>query len=296
MSGALAGGAALVANDMHLDLRVPGLWFRTRAIYPNPRRAGRTVDITGATLPGTPAIVVGSNGSVAWGFTNAYADSVDWVRVLSDAAHPRSVPAPPTASGRSKNIRRRSTYTAGADETIDVDETIWGPILAKDTDGTPLALAWTAQQPGAFNFALQNFEVAETADEGVAAAQVAGVPPQNIVIGDRAGNIAWTIAGRLPKRIGDYDPRLPADFSQPNTGWDGWLDARSYPLIANPPWQRLWTANQRVVEDPFLAVVGDGGYDLGARARQIRDDLRAQGSFTARDDAHDPARRSRSVA
>ena len=53
VAGALAGGAALVANDMHLDLRVPGLWFRTRIIYPNPRRPGRTVDVTGASLPGT---------------------------------------------------------------------------------------------------------------------------------------------------------------------------------------------------------------------------------------------------
>jgi penicillin amidase len=279
VSGALAGGAAIVANDMHLDLRVPGLWFRTRAIYPNPRRAGRTVDVTGATLPGTPALVVGSNGSVAWGFTNSYADSVDWVRVLSDAEHPDQYR---TADGF-KPIEKHSEtirVQGGTDETIDVDDTIWGPILAKDTDGTPLALAWTAQQPGAFNFALQSFEVAETVDEGVAAAQAAGVPPQNILIGDRAGNIAWTIAGRLPKRIGDYDPRLPADFSQPNTGWDGWLDARSYPLIANPPWQRLWTANQRVTEEPFLAVLGDGGYDLGARARQIRDDLRAHDAFT----------------
>jgi penicillin amidase len=279
VSGALAGGAALVANDMHLDLRVPGLWFRARAIYPNPRRAGRTVDVTGASLPGTPAIIAGSNGSVAWGFTNAYADTVDWVRVVSDAEHPGQYR---TSDGFRPIEKHAETIRVhgGANETLDVEDTIWGPILAKDADGTPLALAWIAQQPGAFNFTLQNLELAETADEGVATAQAAGVPPQNFVIGDRAGNIAWTIAGRLPKRIGDYDPRLPADFSEAGTGWDGWLDARSYPLIANPPWQRLWTANQRVTEDPFLAVVGDGGYDLGARARQIRDDLRAHDTFT----------------
>ena len=85
VAGALADGAAIVANDMHLDIRVPGLWFRARLVYPNPRRAGRTVDVVGASLPGTPAIIAGSNREIAWGFTNSYADTTDWVRVLPGA-------------------------------------------------------------------------------------------------------------------------------------------------------------------------------------------------------------------
>jgi len=282
VSGALASGAALVANDMHLDLRVPGLWFRARAIYPNPRRAGRTVDVIGASLPGTPVIVAGSNRDIAWGFTNSYADTTDWVRVVRDAEHPDRYR---TADGEQTIVKHEEIIRVhGAeDEKLEVEETQWGPLIGKDVDGTPLALAWTAQQADAFNFELQNLELAETADEAVAIAHAAGVPPQNFLVGDRNGNIAWTIAGILPKRIGDYDPRLPADWSQAGTGWDGWLDARSYPLIANPPWQRLWTANQRVTEDPWLAVLGDGGYDIGARARQIRDDLRAHEHFTPAD-------------
>jgi len=282
VSGALAGGAALVANDMHLDLRVPGLWFRTRAIYPNPRRAGRTVDVIGASLPGAPVIVAGSNRQVAWGFTNSYADTTDWVRIVRDPAQPDRYIAPDGARPFVKHEEIIHVH-GGDDEKLDIEETEWGPLIGKDVDGTPLALAWTAQQADAFNFELQKLEIAETADEAVAIAQAAGVPPQNFLVGDRNGNIAWTIAGRLPKRIGDYDPRLPADFSHAGTGWDGWLEARSYPLIANPPWQRLWTANQRITEDPWLATLGDGGYDIGARARQIRDDLRAREHFTPAD-------------
>jgi len=282
VSGALAGGAALVANDMHLDLRVPALWFRARLIYPNPRRAGQTVDITGASLPGTPVIVAGSNHKVAWGFTNSYADTTDWVRVARDPADANRYM---TAHGSAPVMKHTEIIrvAGAADETLEVEDTEWGPILGKDADGTPLALAWTAQQPGAFNFGVQKLEVAETVDEAVAAAQIAGIPPQNFVVGDRAGNIAWTIAGRLPKRVGDYDPSLPADWSKAGIGWDGWLDAGDYPLIANPPWQRLWTANQRVTEDPWLAKLGDGGYDIGARARQIRDDLRAHDRFVPKD-------------
>ena len=279
VAGALAGGAALVANDMHLDLRVPGLWFRARLIYPSTRRAGEEVDVMGASLPGVPVIVAGSNRHVAWGFTNSYADTVDWVRVRRD---PQDSDRYLTAQG-SQPIESHAEVIhvhGEADDTLQVEETEWGPIIGKDNDGTPLALAWSAQQPGAFNITTQKLEQAETADEAVAAAQVAGMPPQNFVVGDRAGNIEWTIAGHLPKRIGAYDPQLPSDWSLPGTGWDGWLAAREVPLIANPPWQRLWTANQRITEDPWLAKIGDGGYDIGARAGQIRDDLRAHDQFT----------------
>jgi len=281
VSGTLAGGAALVANDMHLDLRVPALWFRTRLVYPNPRRPGRTVDVTGVSLPGAPAIVVGSNGQVAWGFTNSYADVTDWVRVVRDPADPGRYR---TADGWAALARHAETIHVhgAADETLEVEETRWGPILEKDADGTPLALAWTAQQPGAIDVELMRLEQAETADEAVAVAQASGVPPQNVVVGDRAGNIAWTIAGRIPRRVGGFDPRLPSDWSD-GAGWSGWLAAGEVPLIANPPWQRLWTANQRMVEGALLAALGDGGYDLGARARQIRDGLRARATFTPAD-------------
>jgi penicillin amidase len=282
VSGALANGAALVANDAHLDLRVPSLWFRTRLIYPNPRRLGENIDIGGAGLPGTPAIVIGSNGKVAWSFTNSYIDSTDWVRVIRDPADPgryRSADGWTAISKHTEIIRVHGE----ADTTLEIEDTQWGPILAKDVDGVPLALAWTAQQPGAIDVELGRLDLAETADEAVAIAQASGMPPQNFVVGDKAGNIAWTIAGRIPKRIGGFDPSLPADWSQPGTGWDGWIAINDVPLISNPPWQRLWTANQRIVEGPALTVLGDAGYDLGARARQIRDDLRGRQHFAPLD-------------
>jgi penicillin amidase len=282
VNGALANGAALIANDTHLELRVPSLWFRARLIYPNPRRAGQQIDITGVGLPGTPAIVIGSNGKVAWGFTNSYIDTADWVRVVRD---PADASRYRTADGWTSLSKHTETiHVHGApDATLDVEETGWGPILAKDVDGTPLALAWTAQQPGAINLDLLHIDQAETSDEAVAVAQASGLPPQNFVVADHAGSIAWTIAGRIPKRIGGFDPGLPADWSQPGTGWDGWLDAAATPLISNPPWQRLWTANQRVVEGPALAILGDGGYDLGSRAGQIRDDLQSRKHFKPAD-------------
>jgi penicillin G amidase len=282
VSGALAGGAALIANDMHLDLGVPSLWFRARLVYPDPHRAGAVVDISGAMLPGAPAFVVGSNGNVAWGFTNGYVDTTDWVRVTrdpADAARYLAADGPHAFTHHAESIR----VHGAPDEILDVEETHWGPVLGKDVDGTPLALAWTAQERGAFNVDLMRLESATSADEAVAIAQSAGIPPQNVLVADRAGAIEWTIAGRIPRRSGGFDPELPADWSKSGVGWNGWLEPREYPLVANPPGQRLWTANQRMVEGALLAMLGDGGYDLGARARQLRDDLRARDRFTPAD-------------
>ena len=70
------GGGALVANDMHLGLNVPNIWYRARFVV-----EGDGLDVAGVTLPGVPAIVAGSNGHVAWGFTNSYGDFQDLIRL-----------------------------------------------------------------------------------------------------------------------------------------------------------------------------------------------------------------------
>jgi penicillin amidase len=276
--------AALVAGDMHLSLRVPNIWFRTQIVYPSPRRAGEDVVLTGVTLPGMPTLVAGSNRHVAWTFTNSYGDFTDWVRVNPDPADKtkyRDADGTQPLKVTHESIKIHN----GADEALDVTETRWGPVLAKDADGTPLALAWTALQPGALNIELNNLATAETVDEAVAIANDAGMPAQNFVVGDHAGNVAWTISGRVPKRTGDFDPMLPSDWSKPGTGWDGWIASPELPRLSNPADQRIWTANQRIVElgSRDLANLGDGGYDLGARARQIREDMRGRGQFTPDD-------------
>jgi penicillin amidase len=279
VAGPLAGGAALIANDMHLKLRVPNIWFRTRLIYPNSHDPGLMNDVIGVSLPGTPAITVGSNRKIAWSFTNTYGDFIDWVRV---ARHPADALRYRSATGwKAITVHHEVLHVRGAqDEALDIYETEWGPILSTDHDGTPLAQVWTAHRPGSVNMALTDLEQAETVDEAVSIAQSAGIPAQNFIVGDKQGKIAWTIAGRIPARAGGYDPTLPADWSVPGTGWQGWLAPAQYPLILAPSTQRLWSANARPVDGLMLERLGDGGYDLGARAKQIRDGLYEREHFT----------------
>lgn len=282
VSGTLTNGPALVANDMHLELRVPNLWFRTRLIYPSPTQNGKTVDISGVSLPGTPIIVTGSNRYIAWSFTHSYGDLADWVRVTfdpNDATRYRGPSGWQTIKTYHETIRIRGEQ----DEKLIVNETHWGPILAIDHDEIPLALVWSAHQPGAANLELIKLEQTETINDAITIAHHSGIPAQNFIVGDNNGNIAWTIAGRIPRRTGNYDPMLPADWQYPNTGWTGWLDTSNYPLILNPSSQRLWTANMRTASGHVLDLLGDGGYDLGARAKQIRDGLFDRDQFTPAD-------------
>jgi len=107
------------------------------------------------------------------------------------------------------------------------------------------------------------------------------MPPQNFVTGDAGGKIGWTIAGQIPRKA-DFDAMLPADWSTEH-GWQGWLDPSEYPRVVNPQSGRIWTANARVTDAEALRIIGDGGYDLGARASQIRDGLFAKDTFTPED-------------
>lgn len=277
-----ATGAAIVANDMHLALRVPNIWFRARLRYPDPAAPGGVRDLNGLTLPGVPALVAGSNGQIAWAFTNSYGDWEDWVRVLRDPTDPQRYRVP---EGWARIERHDETIRVhgAAPRTLTVEDTRWGPILAHDVDGTPLALAWTAQLPRALNLNLMRLEQADDTGAALAMAPTFGMPAQNFVVGDARGHIGWTLTGNaLPLRAG-YDPDFPADWSAPGTGWVGFAAPAQFPRIENPAGGRLWTANNRTTSDAWLALLGDGGYDNGARAQQIRDDLRARARFAPAD-------------
>ncbi|MDX1403230.1 MAG: penicillin acylase family protein [Woeseiaceae bacterium] len=267
-------GRAIVANDMHLPITAPGVFYRARL-----RVVGdRPLDLTGVTLPGVPMLIAGSNGSIAWANTNSYGDWTDAVLLQPGEAADSYL----TAAGS----RRFTTYLEtihvrdGGSEELRIRETIWGPVL-EGNDEALIAVNWLAHKPGALNFRGLDLETATTAEVALGIANRMGMPPQNFVVGDASGNIGWTIAGRVPARA-DYDASLPADWSE-RAGWSGWLRAADYPRIVNPQSGRIWTANTRVVADAALARIGDGGYDLGARAGQIRDALLAKERFTIRD-------------
>jgi penicillin amidase len=272
-------GGAIVANDMHLGLMVPNIWYRAMFVW--PAADGSEARTVGVTLPGTPVMVVGSNTHVAWGFTNTEGDWSDLVVLEPGPQDPDSYLTP---DGPRKIERRGEIIRVkgGADVELPLETTIWGPVYDRDHKKRRRALRWTAHDPAAVNFDLLGMETARTLADAIDVARRAGMPGQNVVIADDKGGIAWTISGRIPRRVG-FDGRLPTSWADGRRRWDGWLDDKEHPTIINPPDGRLWTANNRVVGEAELAKIGHGNYDLGARARQIRDDLREQKQFREAD-------------
>ena len=268
-----ASGAALVANDMHLAIRVPNTWYHARLHWRDGNGAG--ADVTGVTLPGLPTVVAGSNGHVAWGFTNSYGDFQDVIVAVPD---PAAADHYLTAEGSRPftHVRERILVKGGEPVELDVVGTQWGPIVAHDSAGRALALAWTAHDPAAVNLELGDLDHAGSVDEALAVAARSGNPAQNFVVGDSAGHIAWTIAGQVPIRTGDA-PGLPHLSTDPTAGFAGWLAAADRPRVVDPDSGQIQTANARVIGGAALAALGDGGYDRGARVRQIADDLKGRG-------------------
>jgi penicillin amidase len=272
--------AALIANDMHLSLRLPHIWYRARLIVEAGAEPAR--DLVGVTLPGVPMLVAGSNGRIAWGYTNSYGDWSDIVIVEPDPQDPGRYL---TDTGTEPFVNRDETIAIRGGESafLPVQSTRWGPIVDSDEAGRPLALAWTAHDPRATNLHMLDFETAADVDEALAVANRSGGPVQNIVVADATGRIAWSLMGQVPVRA-PYDTTLPHSWREPGGGWTGWRTSEEYPRVVDPASGRLWTANARTIDtETWLAFLGDGGYDLGARAAQIRDDLLGLQSASAAD-------------
>lgn len=274
-----ADGRALLADDMHLGLRVPNTWYRASIIRPD--RQGGAIRMTGVTLPGTPFVAVGSNGHVAWGFTNSYGDWTDLIVLEVDPRQP-DVYRTPEGPKRFEKVRETIRVKGGEDVSLEVKETIWGPVLDTDHQGRPRAFAWTAHHPESVNLRVAGLETARTLEEAMAVANRSGIPPQNFVVADETGRIGWTIMGQMPRRVG-FSGQVPTSWADGSRRWDGWLAPEEMPRVVDPPSGRIWTANARVVNGEMLAKLGDGGYDLGARARQIRDGLLAKEKVTPQD-------------
>ena len=264
-----ATGAAIVANDMHLGLRIPNVWYRARLIVAASEGAG--LDLTGVTLPGMPVLIAGSNGHVAWGYTNSYGDWTDVVRIEPDPADTDRYLV--GDGSRPYEVRTEAIRASGGVDpaSVTIRSTIWGPVIG-DIDGQPIALAWTAHAARAVNLRHLDLEQARTVDSALGIANAIGAPVQNFVVADSAGSIGWTLMGQVPVRAG-YDPGLPASWRDPAVGWTGWQEPDAYPRLIDPPAGRIWTANARVLDATGLSFSGNGGYDRGARASQIRDGL-----------------------
>ncbi|MEO8080780.1 MAG: penicillin acylase family protein, partial [Caldimonas sp.] len=251
----------IVANDMHLTLRLPHIWYR--AVLETEMPGAPAHRVVGVTLPGTPAVIAGSNGQVAWGLTNSYGV---YVELLELDAEPKGTARAATAV---RTVDERIAVAGGADEVLHVEETDWGPVWQRG--GRRYAVRWVAHDAGAVNFASFGLERAASVAEALAVGRRAGFPAQNMVAGDARGHIGWTIAGALPGRQASWSSTFPAAAaSAASNPWTSLAAPDTVPRVVDPPSGFLATANARQLAGAGYALIGDGGADLGARQQQLR--------------------------
>jgi penicillin amidase len=247
-----ASGKPLLANDPHLGLAAPAVWYFAHLSAPD-------FEVMGATLPGVPGVVLGRNQRIAWGFTNTGPDVQDLYVERVDAAG--QVLAP---EGWQKLATRGEVIKVKrhADVALTVRESRHGPLISDAfkpaaealPQGYALALAWTALREDDRSIqAAGRFASARNWKEFLAAARDFHSPQQNMVYADTEGNIGFVAPGRVPvrKAANDLKGQAPAPGWDAKYDWDGFIAFEDLPQSYNPASGEIMTANHKIVPEDY---------------------------------------------
>ncbi|AEG00809.1 penicillin acylase family protein [Methylomonas methanica] len=266
-------GRTLVANDMHLGLSIPNIWYRADIAYPNRH-------VFGVSLPGVPGIIVGGNDDIAWGFTNVTADLLDLVSLDVNPDNPLEYRTPLGWVNFDSHTERIRIKDAPAIE-ITVRDTIWGPVSEQPLLGKPVAVKWTALEPHGVDLGLLGMDDARSVQQAVDILNRIAAPPQNVVIADKEGHIGWTYMGRFPQRQG-FDGLAARSWVDGEVAWQQFLAPDALPRLIDPPEGFIVTANNRTLGRDFPHTIAHN-WALGYRAFRIAELLRGQNRLTEAD-------------
>lgn len=264
-----ATGSPLLANDMHLPVRIPSTWYEMHL-------AGGDCDVIGLSLPGVPGIIAGHNQNLAWGITFAYTDIQD---LFLERLNPDQ-PGQYFYKGQwvQAQVIRELIKVKGKDKPVvhEIWETRHGPIISPRVTETrvleyALALKWSAHDPGAMVPAVRCLNLARNWDEFKAAAKIWPEPALNLVYADRQGNIGYVLAGRVPIRSGEHGMGPFPGWTGEHE-WTGYLPAKDKPFLFNPARGFVATANNRVAPPDYPYYLS-GDYSTGFRAARIEEVL-----------------------
>ena len=266
-------GRVIVANDIHIGLSVPNLWYRASLRYGNVKTAG-------IVLPGVPATIIGSNGHVAWGLTNISGDFLDLVQLEINPENPDEYKTP-SGWRRFEVVDEQINIKGGKHVIHPVKLTIWGPVSQTSLMGKPVAIHATAQQPDAVDVGLLEMNEAKTLEDGLDVMNHFGAPPLNAVVADVNGRIGWTYCGRIPLRKG-FDGSTTKSWADGHIGWDGYIPPSELPRLIAPPEGFLATANNRTLGKNYPYTIGHN-FANSYRAYRISQRLNAMERVTEQD-------------
>lgn len=245
-------GKPLLANDPHLGLTTPALWYFAHLSAPG-------LNVIGATLPGLPAVIIGRTDRIAWGLTNTASDVQD---LYIEQINPENPSQYRTPEGWANFEQRTETIRIKGEPDVQlaVRATRHGPVISgalpladrapMDARTHVMAFSWTALRPDDLSFqASLRLNRAHDWDEFLAATRDFGAPQQNVVYADVAGNIGFVAPARVPIRRRDNDLKglAPAPGWDARYDWVGFIPFDELPRQYNPMSQQIVTANQKVV-------------------------------------------------
>jgi penicillin amidase len=282
-------GMPLLANDPHLGIQMPSIWYEI-GLHCDPVGPECPMEVVGSSFPGTPGVIIGHNERIAWGVTNLGPDVQDLFIERINPENPNQYEY--QGQWLDMEIVREEIRVAGQAEPVVlharvtrhgpiINDVIGGPEEEWSFGWEPLALSWTALQPGTMMRSVLMLDQAGNWDEFREALRYWDVPSQNFVYADVEGNIGYQSPGRIPIRAN-------GNGSMPVPGWSGdhdWVDTIPFdelPRAFNPPEGYIVTANHAVVGPDFPYFISMD-WDPGYRARRIVALIEADPSLSVAD-------------
>jgi penicillin G amidase len=265
-------GKPMLANDPHLRLSAPSIWYFADL-------EGPTLHTIGASLPAVPGVVLGRNDRIAWGATNSAPDTQDlFVLDLSDGAY-----ATPKGPVKLETRNEVIKVKGGADVNWTVRSSEHGPVISdvpvagiKPADGQAIALRYVSLESGDTTLdAFLGFDYARNWSDFLQAMRVYVAPMQNFVYADVDGNIGFFAPGKIPTR--NWDGRLPASAAK-GENWTGFVPFDQLPILENPREGFIVTANNKML--PHQAAFEPSTYTDHWRAQRIRERILAAGKIS----------------
>jgi penicillin amidase len=243
-------GRPLLANDPHLSVEMPSLWYEAHLVAPD-------LDVTGVTIPGVPFVLIGHNQRIAWGLTNVGTDvqdlyveqvDVDQLQYLD-----RGTWMPLEVERHEIPVRGRppvpfSVYATPRGPVASAAE--WsgaavGGTLGDELGKRPLAFRWDVIAEGETSGGFEALGRAQDWDQFLDAVWRIAAPAQNFVYADVDGNIGYAMSGLVPVRAA-HDGSIPMLGWTGDHDWRGYLDPRTLPTAFNPPTGAIVAANNEV--------------------------------------------------
>ncbi len=251
-------GLPLLANDPHLMPLLPSIWYQLAL-------NGGPLDVSGASLPGTPGVIIGQNRRIAWGVTNVDPDCQDLYRIrMAGDTHYLLDEKPASLTIREETIRVRGSQEV----RLIMEDSHAGPVIHRERDGSRIALRWTGFAPLKNVDSILAVNLANDWSQFVAALEDWWVPAQNFVYADADGHIGYVLAGKIPTH--DAGPHFGcADGNTAESLPTGSIAWEDMPRILDPESGWIVTANNAPVGGDYRVPVFSRD-SLGYRAERIR--------------------------